>query len=52
MAGDPAHKAEPRRVTLFETEEWQLVQSLVQTSIPEDDLFAGIAVPAESRVSA
>ena len=25
MAGDPAHKSEPRRVTIFETEEWQLV---------------------------
>jgi mycothiol S-conjugate amidase len=34
------------------TEEWQLARSLVETSIPEDDLFAGIAVPAESRVSA
>jgi mycothiol S-conjugate amidase len=34
------------------TEEWQLARSLVETSIPEDDLFAGIAVPAASRVSA
>jgi hypothetical protein len=25
MAGDPAYKAEPRRVTLYETNEWQLV---------------------------
>jgi hypothetical protein len=25
MSGDPAHKAEPRRVTLYETNEWQLV---------------------------
>jgi len=25
MSGDPAHKAEPRRVTLYETSEWQLV---------------------------
>jgi mycothiol S-conjugate amidase len=34
------------------TEEWQLARSLVETSIPEDDLFAGIAVPTASRVSA
>jgi mycothiol S-conjugate amidase len=34
------------------TEEWELVRSLVDTSIPEDDLFAGIAKPAASRVSA
>jgi mycothiol S-conjugate amidase len=34
------------------TEEWELVRSLVDTSIPEDDLFAGIAEPAASRVSA
>jgi mycothiol S-conjugate amidase len=34
------------------TEDWQLARSLVETSIPEDDLFAGIAVPAASRVSA
>jgi hypothetical protein len=25
MAGDPAHKAEPKRVTLYEDETWQLV---------------------------
>jgi len=25
MSNDPAHKAEPRRVTLYETNEWQLV---------------------------
>jgi hypothetical protein len=25
MSGDPVHKAEPRRITLYETEEWQLV---------------------------
>src|SRR5262245_43556844 len=25
MSGDPAYKFEPRRVTLYETEEWQLV---------------------------
>jgi hypothetical protein len=25
MSADPAHKAEPRRVTLYETPEWQLV---------------------------
>ena len=34
------------------TEEWELAHSLVDTSIPEDDLFAGIAEPAASRVSA
>jgi mycothiol S-conjugate amidase len=34
------------------TEEWELVRSLVLTSIPEDDLFAGIAEAAASRVSA
>jgi mycothiol S-conjugate amidase len=34
------------------TEEWELVRSLVDTSIPEDDMFAGIAEPVASRVSA
>jgi mycothiol S-conjugate amidase len=34
------------------TEEWELVRSLVETSIPEDDLFEGIAEPVASRVSA
>ena len=34
------------------TEEWELVRSLGDISIPEDDLFAGIAEPAASRVSA
>ena len=34
------------------TEEWELVRSLVGTSIPEDDLFEGIAEPVASRVSA
>ncbi len=34
------------------TEEWELARSLVETSLPEDDLFAGIAQPAASRVSA
>ena len=33
-------------------EEWELVRSLVDTSIPEDDLFAGIAESVASRVSA
>ncbi len=28
------------------TEDWQLVRSEVPTELPEDDLFAGIAVPA------
>jgi mycothiol S-conjugate amidase len=34
------------------TEDWELVRSLVDTSIPEDDLFAGVAEPVASRVSA
>jgi mycothiol S-conjugate amidase len=32
------------------TEDWQLARSQVETSVPEDDLFAGIAV--DSRVAA
>jgi mycothiol S-conjugate amidase len=38
--------------SVWPTEDWELVCSLVPTSIPEDDLFAGIARLAESRVSA
>jgi mycothiol S-conjugate amidase len=34
------------------TEEWELARSLVDTSLPEDDLFAGVAEPAASKVSA
>jgi mycothiol S-conjugate amidase len=34
------------------TEEWELARSLVETSVPEDDLFAGIAESAASRVPA
>lgn len=34
------------------TEEWELARSLVDTSLPEDDLFAGVAESAASRVSA
>jgi mycothiol S-conjugate amidase len=34
------------------TEEWELARSLVETSLPEDDLFAGIAGSAASRVPA
>ena len=30
------------------TEDWQLVESRVPTDLPEDDLFAGIAVPVGS----
>ena len=37
---------------VWPTEDWELVRSHVEVSLPEDDLFAGIAVPAESRVSA
>ena len=35
---------------VWPTEDWQLVRSLVDTTLPEDDLFAGIAV--ESRAMA
>jgi mycothiol S-conjugate amidase len=31
------------------TEDYELVRSLVDSSLPEDDLFAGIAVPAGAR---
>jgi mycothiol S-conjugate amidase len=34
------------------TEEWELARSSVETSIPEEDLFAGIAETAASRVPA
>jgi mycothiol S-conjugate amidase len=37
---------------VWPTEDWELVRSTVPTSIPEEDLFAGIAQPVESRVSA
>ena len=30
------------------TEDWQLVRSEVPTELPEDDLFAGVAVPVEA----
>ena len=33
------------------TEDWQLVHSEVATELPEDDLFAGVAVPAASVVA-
>ena len=33
------------------TEDWELVRSEVETTVPEDDLFAGIAVPAASMVN-
>jgi mycothiol S-conjugate amidase len=33
------------------SEDWQLVHSEVPTGLPEDDLFAGIAVPAGSTVA-
>jgi mycothiol S-conjugate amidase len=38
--------------TAWPTEDYELAQSLVDTTIPEDDLFAGIAVPAKSMVKA
>ncbi len=31
------------------TEDWELVRSTVATTVPESDLFAGIAVPAAER---
>jgi mycothiol S-conjugate amidase len=34
------------------TEEWELVRSSVETSNPEDDLFAGIAEPVANKASA
>ncbi len=33
------------------TEDWKLVQSQVPSELPEDDLFAGIAVPAAALVA-
>jgi len=38
--------------SVWPTEDWELVRSHVEVSLPEDDLFAGIAASAESRVSA
>jgi mycothiol S-conjugate amidase len=34
---------------VWPTEDWQLVRSTVETSLPESDLFAGIAVPAAEQ---
>ena len=34
-------------IEAWPTEDWQLVRSLVESELPEDDLFAGIAVPTE-----
>jgi mycothiol S-conjugate amidase len=39
-------------VKVWPTEDWELVRSVVPVEVPEDDLFAGIAVPAESKVVA
>ncbi len=39
-------------VRVWPTEDWELVRSMVPVEVPEDDLFAGVAVPAESRVVA
>jgi mycothiol S-conjugate amidase len=36
------------QIEAWPTEDWQLVRSLVDTELPEDDLFAGIAEPAPS----
>jgi mycothiol S-conjugate amidase len=37
---------------VWPTEDWQLVHTLVDTAIPEDDLFAGIAVESREIVHA
>ena len=37
--------------SVWPTEDWELARSMVETTLPEDDLFAGVAVAAESRVS-
>jgi len=34
---------------IWPTEDYELVRSLVESELPEDDLFAGIAVPAGAR---
>lgn len=34
---------------VWPTEDYELVRSLVESSLPEDDLFAGIEVPAQER---
>jgi len=39
-------------VRVWPTEDWELVRSVVPVEVPESDLFAGIAVPAESKVVA
>jgi mycothiol S-conjugate amidase len=33
------------QIETWPTEDWQLVRSLVETELPEDDLFAGVAEP-------
>jgi mycothiol S-conjugate amidase len=33
------------------TEDFQLVESRVETTLPEDDLFAGIAHPASTEAA-
>ncbi len=39
-------------VAVWPTEDWELVRSMVPVETPEDDLFAGIAMPVESKVVA
>jgi mycothiol S-conjugate amidase len=34
---------------IWPTEDYELVRTLVDAPLPEDDLFAGIAVPAGAR---
>jgi mycothiol S-conjugate amidase len=34
------------QIEAWPTEDWQLVRSLIETELPEDDLFAGVAVPS------
>ena len=34
------------QIEAWPTEDWELVRSLVDSELPEDDLFAGVAEPA------
>jgi mycothiol S-conjugate amidase len=34
------------QIETWPTEDWQLVRSLIETELPEDDLFAGVAMPS------
>jgi mycothiol S-conjugate amidase len=39
------------QMEVWPTEDWELVRSLVDSERPEDDLFAGIAAPAEGTTN-